>query len=755
MNMKVTQNFVLIIILTSLLSFGNSNAQNKIQLGENIKVKKYSTILDPSLRMFLNDYQLNKSKLNSITAKEFFEKQLFEINWSGNQISIPLLIQSSNYAELESKIIELGGKVFTRISNILTAEIPLSKLEELSEVRTVSKIEASYKSEYNDHLDLSKIAIQANDVHNGIDLPKEYRGKNVLIGVVDSGLDWTHPDFNGSEGTRVLYLWDQSGESNDGNPPTGFNYGVEYTKEDIDQGNIDQQDENGHGTHVTSTAAGSGLLNEEYTGIAPDANIIFTKPTTLSDVNIVNGVKYLSEKAKELGKQIVINISIGGHSGPHDGSSLYEQALNTIGENDAILVISAGNSGSSNNLIHLSYATEGNSLETGFSTPVSLNSQQAVINLWYDEGSITVGVVVYNNFQEFITEYNLEASPSNSSIGVVEDSSGNPAYQVRIDASTTNDLSNNASTVQIRISSMTGANLSQRNWGIYTYGTGEFDAWGVGNTVRFYPFDNLEKRIKKGDNLKTVGVPGTIENAITVANYVTKNSWTTYTGIDTTIESSTVGDLAASSSKGPTRDGRQKPDIAAPGEFIAAARSSAEETMPSFFRLEGERYMVLSGTSMAAPHVTGAVGLLLEKNPNLTLSEVKDLLSSTAQTDEFTGSVPNYFFGYGKMNVHKAIKNLVTSVEDESLEVKFDLSQNYPNPFNPTTVINYSIPSKSKVTLKVYDVLGKEIAKLVDEEKSAGTHNLEFDASNLSSGVYFYRINAGNFQEVRKMMLIK
>jgi hypothetical protein len=85
----------------------------------------------------------------------------------------------------------------------------------------------------------------------------------------------------------------------------------------------------------------------------------------------------------------------------------------------------------------------------------------------------------------------------------------------------------------------------------------------------------------------------------------------------------------------------------------------------------------------------------------------------------------------------------------------FKLFQNYPNPFNPSTIINYEIPEYSFVTLKVFDILGREIATLVNEEKAAGEYSLTFDASNLSSGIYFYRITAGNFSGVKKMLLIK
>jgi hypothetical protein len=104
------------------------------------------------------------------------------------------------------------------------------------------------------------------------------------------------------------------------------------------------------------------------------------------------------------------------------------------------------------------------------------------------------------------------------------------------------------------------------------------------------------------------------------------------------------------------------------------------------------------------------------------------------------------------------VKNQATNVEDEGSLLSpdsYNLAQNYPNPFNPVTTIKYSIPESGNVSLKVYDILGKEVATLVNEEKAQGVYSVIFDASNLSSGVYFYKLQAGSFVEIKKMMVLK
>ncbi|MCC6253620.1 MAG: T9SS type A sorting domain-containing protein, partial [Ignavibacteriaceae bacterium] len=100
--------------------------------------------------------------------------------------------------------------------------------------------------------------------------------------------------------------------------------------------------------------------------------------------------------------------------------------------------------------------------------------------------------------------------------------------------------------------------------------------------------------------------------------------------------------------------------------------------------------------------------------------------------------------------------DIPTSIENKPIVItEFKLEQNYPNPFNPSTKISWQSPVSSHQTLKVYDVLGNEVATLVNEYKTAGSYEVEFNASSLSSGVYFYRLQAGSFVQTRKMILIK
>ena len=106
-------------------------------------------------------------------------------------------------------------------------------------------------------------------------------------------------------------------------------------------------------------------------------------------------------------------------------------------------------------------------------------------------------------------------------------------------------------------------------------------------------------------------------------------------------------------------------------------------------------------------------------------------------------------------NLPPAISKIKKSSKNNLIPDKFELLQNYPNPFNPVTNIKFGIPKDVQVSLKIYDILGREVKTLINEYKQAGYYIISFDASSLSSGIYFYRIKASNYTDTKKMMVVK
>ena len=199
------------------------------------------------------------------------------------------------------------------------------------------------------------------------------------------------------------------------------------------------------------------------------------------------------------------------------------------------------------------------------------------------------------------------------------------------------------------------------------------------------------------------------------------------------------------SSVGLTVDGRIKPDVCALGNGNVVASPGSGNT----------GYTSGSGTSFSCPMTAGVCAVILSSNYNLTPMQVRQLLTQTADSS----FAPNRRRGWGLINCWESVKlaRLMTGSGTVSSIIPkgFTLSQNYPNPFNPATKINYEIPAGSMVNLTVYDISGRVIAELVNTNQPAGKHSVNFSPQNLSSGVYFYRISAGEFTETKKMTLLK
>ena len=123
------------------------------------------------------------------------------------------------------------------------------------------------------------------------------------------------------------------------------------------------------------------------------------------------------------------------------------------------------------------------------------------------------------------------------------------------------------------------------------------------------------------------------------------------------------------------------------------------------------------------------------------------------------GGIQDWYLSAGTFFIRAAVSylNVVTGVNEDVLlaPMRFSLSQNYPNPFNPTTQIEYDVPSAGRVTLTIYDILGKEVARLVDEDQSPGHRRVEFSGKGFPSGVYFYTLRAGTSSDTKKLVLLR
>jgi subtilisin family serine protease len=536
--------------------------------------------------------------------------------------SIAVLVKGTG--DVPALVRGAGGVVNSRHGDIVSAIVPLDQLSVLAANPRIAYIEASRP--LFSSLDLSVARTGADALHAQIDPQHKLTGKGVIIGFTDSGINTGHPTFRTADGrTRILYVWDQySG----GTPPAGFSYGAEYDSSQINSGAWSMVDGGQHGTHVAGTAAGSGLPLQQYVGMAPEADIImvanagndlFDRGQTT--VGTLDGYDYIRAKAQALGKRFVINTSQGTNLGPHDGKTLFEQAVNADVTAGSINCISGGNEASSQR--HASgVVPSGGSIEIPyyFMTFGPTDISAIPMEVWYETN---------DRFQIELRDdnggtYSAPVVPGSSqtldfdSVSVLVTSilgsplNGDNQIAITVTPKVPIYPSTYIYRMTLRVSPSGGNGLPDG---------GRVDLWWERNyNVAFAGYIS---------QAGTVGMPACADSAITVASYTNRTT------------AGTVGAISYFSGIGPRRDGAIKPDIAAPGGAIISS-------------LPGGSYGSMSGTSMSSPHVTGAVALLLQQHPTWTNAQVKYRLLSTASSDAYTGAVPNAVWGAGKLNVAAA-----------------------------------------------------------------------------------------------------
>jgi subtilisin family serine protease len=544
-----------------------------------------------------------------------------------------------------------GAQVRTEVpGGIFTADIPASAVEAVAALAGVRRIEGSAPVELE--TDLSVPSTGANLLRGAGPEFTGLNGQGVLIGAVDSGIDFDHQDFKDASGlTRLVSLWDQTNAAGPG--PAPFGYGTEWSSAQIDGGACTEVDVDldGHGTMVMGITGGDGsgtggaILPFTYVGMAPQASLCLVKPIG-SNSAVLDGVQYVFNRAAALGLPAVCNLSLGAQSGPRDGTSAYEAALSALSGPGRIIVVSAGN-----------YRGQALHAEV-FAAGAGTNATMQI------SGSLVNRAVFINGYYEASENLNVQiTTPTGTVLGPVPVGGTNAAFPGAATASGRVFLENGVSltaTGDKQVFIVIQVESGQSMNGTWTFrfipvalgaANGEVDLWryfnSAGSTANFVVGNQpLEEMVTE---------PGNALNVITVGAYSSKQFFVDCNGINQSLPGgSPVGTLAGFSSPGPTRDGRQKPELSAPGTAIAATTSFDPVVTcgvgPSPKLGDGMQHRVAQGTSLSAPHVTGAVALILQKYGPLTTPEfVTAFLQNRARVDGFTGAVWNKDWGRGKL----------------------------------------------------------------------------------------------------------
>ncbi|MCW8137601.1 MAG: S8 family serine peptidase [Planctomycetota bacterium] len=431
-------------------------------------------------------------------------------------------------------------------------------------------------------------------------------GKGVLIAIVDTGVDWLHPDLAG----RIRFVWDQTVQGQ-GTSIGGYSYGAQYTAPPF--GAIDAE---GHGTHVAGIAGG---CHGVYGGIADEAEFIIVR-TDMQTGHIADGVRWAASVADHLGRPLVINLSLGTHDDAHDGTDGLCRTIDAISGRGRIVCCAAGNEG--NDDIHGELL-----LGPGQADVMPLNVPVGRIgwfglNGWYP-GATACEIAL-----------KVPGAGVTSVQGVVNDPVRSPStrltigqLRIRITTPGPNPLNGDHS-FRVEVTALGGTLIPSGDWELFVRNVGSSSArvhvWTLDD--RGQPEVHFRGSCVR-DAVK-VGAPGAAGSAITVGAYTSRVHWQNGTSIHTV--SLPFRDVATFSSEGPLRNGALKPDVLAPGAMIVSARSSGWSGAPPDHCV-GPNHVVLSGTSMATPVITGVVACLLQRDPTLDPVTARRLLQSNCR----------------------------------------------------------------------------------------------------------------------------
>lgn len=587
---------------------------------------------------------------------------------------------------------------------------------DIQSIKNISKQANVVRMEYSRHRlqlmdDTSNVKNKIYPIKQAtLPLTQSYDGEGVIVGIIDSGTDFNHPDFKDVNGrSRIKHLWDMT-KPLAANTPTTFGYGQEWNNQQIDLGQCTHTDmvQYGHGTLSSGIAAGNGYSVNKYAGVAPKADIIvvaldFNRPGYI----ISDALQYIITKAQILNKPVVVNASVGGYYGSHDGTDLESQIINNLIKNSPgrALVASCGNWGSVP--FHVGYQTT--NTDTNF-TWIRSNSPSIDVSEYADTAQIknvkySIGVTNLN----LIDLGNTPFRPYDYALNTIKrDTIYNNNHRIGIIESIASINSFGVYELYLSINPDSVGYL----WSISHTGAGRIDSWnyeyvsGTMPTVSEYP---KIAYYKMADTIQSIVSGFQCSNeVIAVGNYINRSQFINVNG-NLQTKTDIPGQLHVTSSSGPTRDNRIKPDISATGDWILAPSPlalllSLSANSPQVVA-QGGFHVTAGGTSASSPIVAGLAALYFQKNPTATNQQLKTAIINCAYQDFFTGpSLPNNKWGYGKLNgfatmtCGEILENIKVIENAEGIQV-------FPHPLTNETNILFSNSETKKI--KLYNSSGQ------------------------------------------------
>lgn len=737
-----------------------AEAENKFDARSELIVSEYSRFIKNPTSLMLTDSELP------------FAVDIVSRSEATASASI-ILADGTTAKQIEKE----GLKVIVATKSVLVVEGSMDDIIRIANSDLVESV--SFANEYSPLLDYARRYTGVEAIHNGSDgLPQAYTGKGVITAIFDTGFYPDHVNFKDSnDQCRISNFWHY--KSNNGSNVVHYD-----TPEDVVKiTNGTDSKTSSHGTHTLGCMAGHSYKNVKsyayfdqrgeskdivtvnpinnkngvavpFSGMAKESEII-AAAGSLSDLNMMAGIKEMSDYIKASGKPGVINLSIGTLLGPRDGSDAFTVFLDEIAEETPILV-AAGNDGDAGCSI------SGQVFKTFIHPQKADNKIQGAIDIWgSDDKAFDASLVIYDIENKAIV-YTLPMT------GDEQTALGNKAVSgVTVTDQTFEDAFSSSYIVYIPKTATTNnrrniymqynLNNNQTTNSAGNYVIGLIIAGNDGQRI-----DLAHKQTSGGGELVSLEQDGwTSANSeisinslacghktMAIGAWNTRNQWAitpksliSYVEID---ESGlTLDDVAGYSSYGKLIDGRCKPDFTAPGTGIISSVSTpgksslGASTYPCATYTSGTRsdmWGLMQGTSMATPVVAGSIALWLEADPSLTPAEIREIALNSCKKDENTAAGNALKWGAGKFDALAGLKMILrlSGIDNVAIDDfdKITITASGNNCWNVFAA------GTDKITARLFNLSGIAVSEFATDGDE-----LAIDASGTSPGIYILSVN--------------
>lgn len=728
-------------------------------------MKKYILLLFLTIAVFANAYSPldNKSRALLDQIKQSAQKDVLlakglksatDVGGMVDSLYYPVIMKLSDNSVVD-ELISLGTVIFHQRENFLLASIPYSQLDVVSRLPLIKQMSMSAPMSIT--LDKARMMTNVDKLHSGLELPQVYNGEGVVVGISDIGFDPSHIAFQDGRLKKVVYYDSEIGK-------------IEMsTPEEISTWETDAK-YNWHATHVAGVLAG-GYKGNLYYGVAPGADMVITVSRLLENVSILSGVEDVISYAKNMGKPAVVNLSLGLTLGPHDGTSLFNQYLELLGE-DAIICLSAGNDGYHKCFLSYDFEKDADEMRTFLYDVPASNGRSLIgeIDLWsQDERAFEFAFTVYDrNTKKYVytTPFMCSKNGEESTwIYTTNEAKEHdvlmpyiPDVYADIKVYSSVDAKNNRYNVYSNIKFTNGSNLDESGLlgryclGIIVKGNkgthvdAYSDAGSLGLVFRRIGVEGY----LDGNSSRSISDLACGRNVIAVG---ASNSRNATPQVDGNIKTYNFNEKEVSdfSSYGTLDDGRSLPHFCAPGNMIVSPISTHYTALKNDGELskmaiketvDGKDYYWISecGTSMASPHVAGVIACWLQADSSLTVHDVIDIAQSTACKD--FADFPSLQWGAGNIDAYAGLKEVLTRVGVGNVLV--DNSYNAILRTIGYRQFEIEIPNSHLKEVEIFSMSGQLVYI---------TASNIIDVSSLSSGVYMIKVAHAKGELVERILI--